>query len=292
MELVMDTGRIEKPVLAGELVAEPFEGRELTTVCPHCGRTLLTVAGLWVQCDEEDPRYGLVRGLGRTCSCELALRAAEDEQRAQRAAEELERQTQERMRLEHLWVKSGMPRAWRERGLRCWVRETAAQQGAYDVVTTRHALDHEMFTKHGMTRKALRHLPSAIANPICIAESQSVPGALEILTTLTETVEDSKTKALVKKNVLVALHVGVTSSTDRRLIVSKIASAYGKNHIRTIINKHKILYWNDQKGKVMLNDYRLQLPQAVAHDLSTGNIWDFNDLVKYKQQNKFSFSME
>lgn len=161
-----------------------------------------------------------------------------------------------------------------------------------DVVTTRHALDHDMFTKHGMTRKALRHLPSAIANPICIAESQSVPGALEILTTLTETVEDSKTKALVKKNVLVALHVGVTSSTDRKLIVSKIASAYGKNHIRTIINKHKILYWNDQKGKVMLNDYRLQLPQAVAHDLSTGNIWDFNDLVKYKQQNKFSFSME
>lgn len=131
----MDTGRIEKPVLAGELVAEPFEGRELTTVCPHCGRTLLTVAGLWVQCDEEDPRYGLVRGLGRDCGCELALRAAEDEKRAQRAAEELERQTQERMRLEHLWVKSGMPRAWRKRGLCCWVRETEAQQGAYDVVT-------------------------------------------------------------------------------------------------------------------------------------------------------------
>ena len=160
-----------------------------------------------------------------------------------------------------------------------------------DVVTTRHALDHDMFTKHGMTRKALRHLPSAIANPICIAESQSVPGALEILTTLTETVEDDKTKALVKKNVLVALHVGATSSTNRKLIVSKIASAYGKNKINTILDKHKILYWNDQKGKVMLNDYRLQLPQAVAHDLSTGNIWDFNDLVKYKQQNNFSFSV-
>lgn len=41
----------------------------------------------------------------------------------------------------------------------------------------------------------------------------------------------------------------------------------------------------------MLNDYRLQLPQAVAHDLSAGNIWDFNDLVKYKQENNLSFSM-
>lgn len=161
-----------------------------------------------------------------------------------------------------------------------------------DVVTTRHALDHDMFTKHGMTRKALRHLPSAIANPICISESQSVPGALEILTTLTETVEDSKTKALVKKNVLVALHVGLKSTESPALIVSKIASAYGKNRIKTILDTHKILYWNDQKGKVMLNNYRLQLPQAIQHDLSTGNIWDFNDLVKYKQQNKFSFSME
>ncbi|MGN0869467.1 MAG: hypothetical protein ACI4O9_08110 [Akkermansia sp.] len=161
-----------------------------------------------------------------------------------------------------------------------------------DVVTTRHALDHDMFTKHGMTRKALRYLPSAIANPICISESQSVPGALEILTTLTETVEDSKTKALVKKNVLVALHVGLKSTETPALIVSKIASAYGKNRIKTILDTHKILYWNDQKGKVMLNNYRLQLPQAIQHDLSTGNIWDFNDLVKYKQQNKFSFSME
>ena len=160
-----------------------------------------------------------------------------------------------------------------------------------DVVTTRHALDHDMFTKHGMTRKALRHLPSAIANPICISESQSVPGALEILTTLTETVEDSKTKALVKKNVLVALHVGLKSTESPALIVSKIASAYGKNRIKTILDTHKILYWNDQKGKVMLNNYRLQLPQAIQHDLSTGNIWNFNDLVKYKQQNQFGFSV-
>ena len=161
-----------------------------------------------------------------------------------------------------------------------------------DAVTTRHALDHDMFTKLGMTRKALCHLPSAVADPICIAESQSVPGALEILTTLTETVEDSKTKALVKKNVLVALHVGLKSTETPALIVSKIASAYGKNRIKTILDTHKILYWNDQKGKVMLNNYRLQLPQAIQHDLSTGNVWDFNDLVKYKQQNKFSFSME
>lgn len=73
------------------------------------------------------------------------------------------------------------------------------------------------------------------------------------------------------------------------LIVSKIASAYGKNRIKTIIDTHKILYWNTQKGKVMLNNYRLQLPQAIQHELSTGDIWELNDLVNYKKQEPIHF---
>ena len=107
----------------------------------------------------------------------------------------------------------------------------------------------------------------------------------------TRTVMDSQTKALVKKNVLVALHVGLKSTESPALNVSKIASAYGKNRIKTIIDTHKILYWNTQKGTVMLNNYRLQLPQAIQHDLSTGKIWEFNDLVNYKKQETIHFSV-
>lgn len=124
-----------EPVLAVELVEDPFAGRELTTVCPHCGRKLLTVAGLWAQCDEQDPLYELVRGLERVCDCEVAQCAREEEKRAAEAAEARERREQERMRLEHAWMESGMPRAWRERGLRCWVRESVAQERAFDAAS-------------------------------------------------------------------------------------------------------------------------------------------------------------
>ena len=134
--------------------------------------------------------------------------------------------------------------------------------------------------KHHLSVDELRKLPLALANPVCIAVSNR-KGCVEVITDMEEN----------GVNVLVALHVGLKSTETPALIVSKIASAYGKNRIKTILDTHKILYWNDQKGKVMLNNYRLQLPQAIQHDLSTGNIWDFNDLVKYKQQNKFSFSL-
>lgn len=131
--MTMNDDRLSVPVLASELVAEPFAGRPLTTECPHCGKKLLTMAGLWEQCDDESPLRKLVEGLERVCNCEAAQRAAEEEKRAQRAAEELERKIQEQTNLEHLWQKSGMPRSWQERGLASWVREKAARRTAYEV---------------------------------------------------------------------------------------------------------------------------------------------------------------
>ena len=123
--------RFNEPISAAKLLREPFAGEPLTCECPHCGRKLLTMAGTWVQCDEEDPRRTIVEGLESACSCEAARVAAEDEKRAQRAAEELARKEREALRLEQLWGASGMPRGWRERGLASWVRETAAQEEAY-----------------------------------------------------------------------------------------------------------------------------------------------------------------
>ena len=123
--------RISEPVMAGDLVEEPFQGRDLTTECSHCGAKLLTMAGLWVQCDENDPLHKLTVGLERACGCEAAVCAREEEKRAEEAAERKERQEQERMRFEALWHQSGMPRDWRTRGMVSWVRETEAQQVAY-----------------------------------------------------------------------------------------------------------------------------------------------------------------
>ena len=131
----MNTGRIEEPVLAGSLVgAEPWAGEPLTVECPHCGRQLLSMRGLWVQSDEEDPLYDAVRGLERVCDCEAARVAAEEERRAQEAAERLERARQERRVFEGAFAGSGMPGAFRERGLSRWVRECEDQQRAFDAV--------------------------------------------------------------------------------------------------------------------------------------------------------------
>lgn len=128
----MDSGRLSEPVLVCGLVEDLWAGRELTTVCPYCGASLLTEAGLFVQCDAQNPRNKLVMGLERVCGCEAAVCAREEEERAQRAAEELERQQRERMRFDVLWLQSGMPRDWKVRGMTGWVRETAAQLVAYD----------------------------------------------------------------------------------------------------------------------------------------------------------------
>lgn len=132
--MTMNAGcRVGEPVLASSLVGEPFAGQELTTTCPHCGRKLLTVAGLWVQCDEEDPLYASTIGLERDCSCAASQCARDEEKRAQRASEEQARREQERVRFDALWLECGMPRAWRERGMGSWVRQSEAQQVAYDV---------------------------------------------------------------------------------------------------------------------------------------------------------------
>ena len=64
--------RFNEPISAAKLLREPFAGEPLTCECPHCGRKLLTMAGAWVQCDEEDPRRTIVEGLERACSCEVA----------------------------------------------------------------------------------------------------------------------------------------------------------------------------------------------------------------------------
>ncbi|MBR5185710.1 MAG: hypothetical protein IKW19_05370, partial [Akkermansia sp.] len=112
-------------------IEEPFSGEPLTCACPHCGKPLLTMAGLWVQCDEEDARYASVEGLERVCDCEAAREAEEQKRRAQEAAARLARKEQEKLRAQVAWMESELPRAWQDRGLSRWVRETETQQVAY-----------------------------------------------------------------------------------------------------------------------------------------------------------------
>lgn len=106
---------------------------KLVTVCPHCGKKLLTVVGMFVQMDPDDPRWRLTEGLERVCDCAVAKRIAEDEKRAEEAKEREAEEKKLAKRARTLFEASGMPERWmQERGLKQWDREGGSRQAAYE----------------------------------------------------------------------------------------------------------------------------------------------------------------
>lgn len=74
--------------------------------------------------------------------------------------------------------------------------------------------------------------------------------------------------------------------------VNRIASLYGKDKIEAILT-HPRLYWNKAKARIWTGGGRLQLPTAPYPKRAPKHkVLKPEDLVKYKQQNEFSFSME
>lgn len=109
------------------------ELEKLTTTCPHCGKRLLTVVGLFVQMDPEDARFGLVEGLERVCDCAVAKRMAEDEKREEEAKERENEEKKAAKRARAIFEASGMPERWmQERSLSHWEREDAGRKAAYE----------------------------------------------------------------------------------------------------------------------------------------------------------------
>lgn len=104
----------------------------LTTLCPYCGKKLLTLYGATVLDDEADPRRADLLGLEMACICEAAMRAlkqAEAELEASRRSREAKlREEKLRARLD----ASNMPPEWHQRGLAAWLRRTPNEQAAYD----------------------------------------------------------------------------------------------------------------------------------------------------------------
>ncbi len=150
----------------------------------------------------------------------------------------------------------------------------------YDVVITGGVIDKVMWGRHAVSQGEMEQLPMAIADPIGIMKSNTV-GSVEILTVLKEG----------DKNILVAIAVGV-NARGRKGVVNRITSLYGKDKIDELL-KHKALYWNKGKARYALSGYRLQLPAAALVMRASGkNVPDKVDLVKYKKENGFNFSLE
>ena len=134
--------------------------------------------------------------------------------------------------------------------------------------------------KHEMTISELRKLPIALANPVCIAESNR-KGSLEVITDMEEN----------GVNVLVAVRLNVASGSNPKLVVNRITSLYGKEKIDKLV-QHPMLYVNTAKAHRWMVVRGLQLPTKTKLSAgSTGRILTPEDLVKYKFATGQSFSL-
>lgn len=92
----------------------------LTTTCPHCGGTLLTLTGVLVSLDMQDPRSDALQALDVVCNCEQSKLAQEQEKRELDALKRQETASLQAKALIARLYNSGLPEAWHGRALSQW----------------------------------------------------------------------------------------------------------------------------------------------------------------------------
>jgi len=134
--------------------------------------------------------------------------------------------------------------------------------------------------RHDIDLEVMKQLPAAMADPICIVESDT-PGCIEVVTELKES----------GKNILVAVQLNAVKSGTRNQQVNRIASLYGKEQINRLLG-HQRLYWNKAKARFWTGGKGLQSPVApYPKRASARRVLKPDDLVKYKMQSGLSFSL-
>ena len=119
----------------------------LTTTCPHCGGELLTLTGVLVALDMQDPRSDALQALDVACNCLQSKLAQEQEKRELDALRHQEQAKLQEKALKERLTRSGLPEAWHDRGLAKWhnnsesryyAREQAIAFGAELVLPCKH----------------------------------------------------------------------------------------------------------------------------------------------------------
>lgn len=129
--------------------------------------------------------------------------------------------------------------------------------------------------KHAVPLSELGRLPEALSRPIAVFESVTQAESMVVLTELTE--GDS--------NVVVAVHL---NANNGRVQVNRIASLYGKDNPRALLNQ-PLLYWDNKKAGTWLTTNRLQLPSVGPSKLRTKRrVLTPRDLYKWKVEKSLS----
>lgn len=158
--------------------------------------------------------------------------------------------------------------------------EVLRQLGAnnFPVLMSQDVLTKITGEKHNISLDEIKRIPNAIANPIMIFKSATVPNSFVILT---ELVDKSG------NDVVVAMHLNRKSGFN---FINRIASVYGKNNISGFINKQveqgNLKYINKKKSQDWLRSRGLRLPKLNTILDSSNNILQKEDIVnRYNMQN-------
>lgn len=139
--------------------------------------------------------------------------------------------------------------------------------------------------KHNISVEDVKKLPNAIADPIMVFSSATVPNAYVILTELTDN---------NGKDIVTALHLN--RKLDR-LSVNRISSVYGKENIGNFvvkqINAGNLKYIDKNKSQQWSTSRGLRLPKLVQSITDNNSILQKEDIVNsYFEKNSKNYSKE
>lgn len=152
----------------------------------------------------------------------------------------------------------------------------------------KHTSDHSM--GHDISADIIKKLPESLRNPILVLEGQH-PKTVVVLTEL---------KNKDDKNVIVPIALDLRSTDST---VNKITSVYGKNNIRSYLEKHQsqIIAYNEEKTDRLFTTIGYQLPKttsaicfdnSIAYSMQNvkGSLDDLNKSKPQKEEKKSPLS--
>ncbi len=143
---------------------------------------------------------------------------------------------------------------------------------AHDLVITPAVLDKVTKDKHSVPLSELERLPEALHKPIAVFESVTQGDSIVVLTELKEGNDP----------VVVAVHLNASGGFVQ---VNRIASVYGKNNSRALLNM-PLLYLDNKKASSLMGTSRLQLPTVIpSRSRTRKKVMTPKDLFKWKEQN-------
>lgn len=138
-------------------------------------------------------------------------------------------------------------------------------------------------TAHGLSSEIMKSLPAHLDDPVMVFKSKTQPGAMVVLTELTDQ---------AGKPVIAAIHL---QRSQGRMVVNSVASAYGRNvsQLATAIRDGETIYAHKTKAPAWASTVGLQLPWVVQSSAGAGTNFKTNDdLAQFGRDGEVSLNRD